>query len=262
MIAELKVLAANEPDDSPVWREIRYLTKHSERGRLRYDVSGAVAVPMGSGAIESTIRRVINLRLKGNGIYWTEDNAEAVFQLRAAVVSGRWEEIVEHTREAMAKDRRTDWRWTPPDCLAELKALEDEDDDSTQPSTSPPAAIRHARAEPFVTDASVFPASERRQVRTRSCERVRRLLPAGDGDRRGEALDRLRRAQPRRHRQPSHERGRGRRLCRRRPRRRQLGHRRTGGRRPGQLLSAGPRGGLYSLLHSALTIACSEEGRI
>ena len=45
---------------------------------------------------------------KGNGIYWTEDNAEAVFQLRAAVVSGRWEEIVEQTREAMARDRRTD----------------------------------------------------------------------------------------------------------------------------------------------------------
>ena len=90
---------------------------------------------LGSGAIESTIRRVINLRLKGNGIYWTEENAEAVFQLRAAVVSGRWEEIVEHTREAMARDRRTDWRWTPPECLAELKELDEEDDDVTQTST-------------------------------------------------------------------------------------------------------------------------------
>ena len=89
---------------------------------------------MGSGAIESTIRRVINLRLKGNGIYWTEDNAEAMFQLRAAVVSGRWEEILEHTREAMAKDRRTEWRWMPPECLAELKALEEDDDDLPQPS--------------------------------------------------------------------------------------------------------------------------------
>jgi hypothetical protein len=89
---------------------------------------------MGSGAIENTIRRVINLRLKGNGIYWTEDNAEAVFQLRAAVVSRRWEEILEHTRAAMAKDRRTKWRWMPPECLAELKALEDEDDELTQPA--------------------------------------------------------------------------------------------------------------------------------
>ena len=134
VIAELKVLAVNQPEDSPMWREIRYLTKHSDSGRLRYDCLRRRGVPLGSGAIESTIRRVINLRLKGNGIYWTEDNAEAVFQLRAAVVSGRWEEILEHTRGAMAKDRRTEWRWMPPECLAELKALEDEDDELTQPS--------------------------------------------------------------------------------------------------------------------------------
>jgi hypothetical protein len=134
VIAELKVLAVNEPDDSPMWREIRYLTKHSDAGRLRYHSFRRHGVPMGSGAIESAIRRVLNLRLKGNGIYWTENNAEAVFQLRAAVVSGRWEEILEHTRAAMAKDRRTEWRWMPPECLAELKALEDEDDGLTQPS--------------------------------------------------------------------------------------------------------------------------------
>ena len=134
VIAELQVLAPKEPDDSPMWREIRYLTKHSEAGRLRYHGFRCRGVPLGSGAIESAIRRVLNLRLKGNGIYWTEDNAEAVFQLRAAVVSGRWEEILEHTRGAMSRDRRTEWRWIPPACLAELKALEDEDDDSSQPS--------------------------------------------------------------------------------------------------------------------------------
>jgi hypothetical protein len=135
VLAELEELAVDEFEDSPVWREIRYLRKHSDAGRLRYDCFRFRGLPIGSGAIESTIRRVINLRLKGNSIYWTEDNAEAVFQLRAAVVSGRWEEIVEHTREAMARDRRTDWHWTPPECLAVLKALEEENDDSTQPST-------------------------------------------------------------------------------------------------------------------------------
>jgi hypothetical protein len=135
VIAELETLAVNEPGDSPAWREIRYLIKHSDAGRLRYNCFRCRGVPMGSGAIESTIRRVINLRLKGNSIYWTEDNAEAVFQLRAAVVSGRWEEILDHTREAMARDRRIDWRWTPPECLAELKALDNEDDELTQTST-------------------------------------------------------------------------------------------------------------------------------
>ena len=135
VLAELCVLAGNEPGDSAVWREIRYLTKHSDAGRLRYHCFRCRGVPMGSGVIESTIRRVVNLRLKGNGIFWTEENAEAVFQLRAAVVSGRWEEILEHTREAIARDRRTEWRWTPLECLAELKALEDEDEELTQIST-------------------------------------------------------------------------------------------------------------------------------
>ena len=134
VLADLEEWAADQPEDSPVWREIRYLRKHSDAGRLRYNCFRYRGVPLGSGAIESTIRRVINLRLKGNSIYWTEDNAEAVFQLRAAVVSGRWEEIVEHTREAIARDRRTDWYWTPPECLAVLKALEQEDDDLTQQS--------------------------------------------------------------------------------------------------------------------------------
>jgi hypothetical protein len=127
-----------------MWREIRYLTKHSDAGRLRYHSFRRRGVPLGSGAIESAIRRVLNLRLKGNGIYWTESNAEAVFQLRAGVVSGRWEEILEHTRAAMAKDRRTEWRWMPPECLAELKALEDEDDGLTQPSAKKQSTAGHA----------------------------------------------------------------------------------------------------------------------
>jgi hypothetical protein len=135
VIAELEVLAVGQDEDSSVWREIRYLTKHSDAGRLRYNCFRCRGVPMGSGAIESTIRRVLNLRLKGSGIYWTEDNAEAILQLRAAVVSGRWEEILKHTRDAMSRDRRTDWRWTPPECLAELNALDDEAEELTQTST-------------------------------------------------------------------------------------------------------------------------------
>ena len=125
VIAELEMLAVGQDKDSSVRREIRYLTKHSDAGRLRYNCFRCRRVPMGSGAIESTIRRVINLRLKGTGIYWTEDNAEAIFQLRAAVVSGRWEEILKHD------EVDSDGRGGPTNplaldatrkCLAELKA--------------------------------------------------------------------------------------------------------------------------------------------
>lgn len=124
VITELKQLADARSQTSPVWVEIRYLTKHCEAGRLRYPVFRYRRLPIGSGAIESTIRRAINLRLKGNSIYWTADNAEAVFQLRAAILSGRWEETVAHTRDAIARDRRLSWHWTPPVALHELKSLE------------------------------------------------------------------------------------------------------------------------------------------
>jgi hypothetical protein len=134
VIAALEALAVGQPADSVVWRELGFLSRHEAAGRLRYKCFRCRGVPLGSGAIESTIRRVINLRLKGTSIFWTEENAEAVFQLRAAVVSGRWEEILDHTREAMAKDRRTDWRCEPPACLAELKAMKDDDAELAQPS--------------------------------------------------------------------------------------------------------------------------------
>ena len=134
VIEELEALAVGRPEDAVVWREIGYLSRHSEAGRLRYNCFRYRGVPLGSGAIESTIRRVINLRLKGTSLFWEEANAEAVIQLRAAVLSGRWEERLNQTREAMAKDRRTDWDWDPPQCLAELKALDEGDEGSAQPS--------------------------------------------------------------------------------------------------------------------------------
>jgi hypothetical protein len=129
-------LEASHGCDAWRWREIRYLRKHADAGRLRYNRFRFRGVPLGGGGIESTIRRVINLRLNGNSIYWTEDNAEAVFQLRAAIVSGRWQEILEHTREAITKDRRTDWHWSPPECFTVLKTHTDEEDNLTQLSTN------------------------------------------------------------------------------------------------------------------------------
>ena len=46
-----------------------------------------------SGAVESSVRRVINLRLKGASIAWTEEHAEGVLHLRAHAKSGRWNEL-------------------------------------------------------------------------------------------------------------------------------------------------------------------------
>jgi hypothetical protein len=120
VVATLRRMAQAQPFDSAVWAEIEFLDKHE--AHLRYDWFGYRGRPLGSGAVESAIRRVINLRLKGNGIYWREENAEAMLVLRAAVLTGRREETMERTQAAMARDRRRDWRWEAPDIMAELNS--------------------------------------------------------------------------------------------------------------------------------------------
>ena len=119
VVAALTTLAAGQPADSEVWREIDFLRRHEPH--LRYDWFQYRGHPLGSGAIESAIRRVINQRLKGSGIYWREENAEGMLVLRAAVLTKRWSEAMERTRAAMANDRRREWRWVAPDLEAELK---------------------------------------------------------------------------------------------------------------------------------------------
>ena len=64
----------------------------------------------------------MNLRLKGNGLLWYADNAEGMLALRAAALSGRWQETLDHVRETMARDRQIDWQWRALDMPAELKA--------------------------------------------------------------------------------------------------------------------------------------------
>ena len=50
-------------------------------------------IPIGSGAIESAVRRIVNLRLKGAGMFWLKENAEAFLHLRCQLKSGRWDEF-------------------------------------------------------------------------------------------------------------------------------------------------------------------------
>jgi hypothetical protein len=113
---------ADLPAESPLWTEILYLYRHGEAGHLAYATFRRRGLPLGSGAIESAIRRVINLRLKGNSIFWDVENAEAMLVLRGLVLSGRWNAEFAKITESLAGDRRLHWHWTSPDMVAELNA--------------------------------------------------------------------------------------------------------------------------------------------
>lgn len=122
VIAALTVRAWELPEESPAWVAIAYLEKHQAAGHLDYAQFHRRGLPLGSGAIESAVRRVVNLRLKGNGLLWLEKNAEAVLVMRAAALTDRWQETLDHMRATLASDRRLDWHWQSPDMPAELKA--------------------------------------------------------------------------------------------------------------------------------------------
>ena len=68
--------------------QLNYFVNH--RKHMDYAFISSQHLPIGSGAIESTIRRVVNLRLKGPSLFWCKHNADAMLMLRAFSKSGRW----------------------------------------------------------------------------------------------------------------------------------------------------------------------------
>ncbi len=72
-------------------REREYLLRNARAGRLNYSKARWAKMPMGSGSMESAVRRVVNLRLKGPGIFWHEEHAEQMLLLRAYYKSKHWQ---------------------------------------------------------------------------------------------------------------------------------------------------------------------------
>jgi hypothetical protein len=72
----------------PITTERNYFVRNQHR--MAYPALQALQLPIGSGAVESAIRRVVNLRLKGPCIFWYRENVEKMLMLRAYYKSGRW----------------------------------------------------------------------------------------------------------------------------------------------------------------------------
>jgi hypothetical protein len=121
VVSDLATLGKELPDGHDFWTEVHYLDSHGEDGHMNYARFRRRGVPLGSGAIESAIRRVINLRLKGNSISWYEDNAEGMLALRCLVLSDRWDDTFAKISASLASDRPLDGDFHSPDMPAQLK---------------------------------------------------------------------------------------------------------------------------------------------
>jgi hypothetical protein len=72
------------------------------QSRMAYATLMAMKLPIGSGAIESAVRRVINLRLKGPSLFWCRASAEAILLLRSYYKAGRWKMLKQMATSPLA----------------------------------------------------------------------------------------------------------------------------------------------------------------
>ena len=71
--------------------EYNYFANHNKRGHLAYDYFRNQNLPIGSGVIESLIRQVVNIRLKGCAKAWLKENAEAFLYARCQWAVQKWD---------------------------------------------------------------------------------------------------------------------------------------------------------------------------
>ena len=70
---------------------LEYLEKR--KGQIRYAEFQAEGYPIGSGAVESANKLVVEARLKGSGMHWARKNVDPMLALRTIVCGGNWGEV-------------------------------------------------------------------------------------------------------------------------------------------------------------------------
>lgn len=91
-IAALPVASASDPAAAQIVRdrELAYFT--TRREQIAYATFVAAGLPIGSGAVESANKLVVEERLKGAGMHWSADHVDAMLALRCALCSTRWDD--------------------------------------------------------------------------------------------------------------------------------------------------------------------------
>ena len=74
----------------------KYFVKNAKR--IDYQTLKNNKKPVGSGVVESGIRRVINLRFKSPSAFWYPENVEKLIYMRGVMLSGRWNIMIDNLK--------------------------------------------------------------------------------------------------------------------------------------------------------------------
>lgn len=91
ILPELRGLTESHPEipDLTIW--LAYLEKRE--AHMQYQIYQTQGLPIGSGAVESGNKLVVEARLKGSGMHWAREHINPMLGLRNAVCSDRWDEV-------------------------------------------------------------------------------------------------------------------------------------------------------------------------
>jgi len=90
ILVELSQLQQQYPQSEIIATNLAYLDKR--RAQLQYPQFQAQGWPIGSGAVESANKLVVEARLKGAGMHWKRENVDPMLALRNIICSDRWSE--------------------------------------------------------------------------------------------------------------------------------------------------------------------------
>lgn len=82
----------NQTPTTEVMGCVRYFEHHIER--MNYGKYRQLGCVVGSGAIESAHRIVVQSRMKQSGMHWGKDNVQSILSLKTKYLSGEWDSII------------------------------------------------------------------------------------------------------------------------------------------------------------------------
>jgi hypothetical protein len=99
-------------DELAVGRRAKEVNKHRDyflrnSDRMQYSDFKKRNLPLGSGAIESAIRTIVNMRLKAPGTFWLRENAQAMLLIRSYLKADRFDDLLDWSTTQAA------WWWEP-----------------------------------------------------------------------------------------------------------------------------------------------------
>jgi hypothetical protein len=75
----------------------------NNRQRMAYDEYLAKGLPIATGVIESTCKTLINSRMEGSGMPWSQEGAEAILKLRGVLLDDLWHKFWEFRTKSERK---------------------------------------------------------------------------------------------------------------------------------------------------------------